>query len=253
MRSDGHSTGGASVRAKIGRAKNAPTKTSRAKTVRAKHQLRRALNRGETPRRRQVKRALPAFHFKGASLAERLRAHVVVDPETGCHVWTSTLAKGGYGRVLVSAHRLAWELAHGPIPEGMLVLHKCDNPPCCTPAPSRPHSPCRLRRTGPFLPRERFQPLRNRRRGLGWLRRQPGLKLIQHFDAVGRAPAGAQVIASLGVVAVGLVAAVVSDRGEGSGLQAMRRVEVERLAADNVVEGLGPADGVGEVVEDKIG
>ena len=138
MRSDGHSTGGAPLCAKIGRAKslrvkNSPTKNGRAKTTRARHQVRRALNRGETPRRRQVKRALPAFHFKGASLAERLRAHVVVDPETGCHVWTSTLAKGGYGRVLVSAHRLAWELAHGPIPEGMLVLHKCDNPPCCNP------------------------------------------------------------------------------------------------------------------------
>lgn len=27
-------------------------------------------------------------------------------------------------------HRIAWELRHGPIPNGMQVLHHCDNPPC---------------------------------------------------------------------------------------------------------------------------
>lgn len=32
------------------------------------------------------------------------------------------------------AHRLAWTILRGPIPAGMLVLHKCDNPPCCNPS-----------------------------------------------------------------------------------------------------------------------
>jgi hypothetical protein len=32
------------------------------------------------------------------------------------------------------AHRKAWALIYGPIPAGMLVLHRCDNPPCCNPA-----------------------------------------------------------------------------------------------------------------------
>lgn len=41
----------------------------------------------------------------------------------------------GYGRKAVNgkpilAHRLAWTEANGEIPEGMQVLHKCDNPPC---------------------------------------------------------------------------------------------------------------------------
>jgi len=56
-----------------------------------------------------------------------------------CWVWNYGKAWNGYGLLKVAgeqrrAHRYAWERAHGPIPEGLLVLHRCDNPPCVNPA-----------------------------------------------------------------------------------------------------------------------
>jgi hypothetical protein len=55
--------------------------------------------------------------------------------ECGCHIWIGALTRGDYGVLTVNgsarrAHRVAWEDKHGPIPEGMLVLHRCDMPPC---------------------------------------------------------------------------------------------------------------------------
>lgn len=69
---------------------------------------------------------------------ERFWRRVMKPESDGCWTWTGSTAGYGYGRVFVdgrqqSAHRVAWELTNGPIPEGLIVCHKCDNPPCVRP------------------------------------------------------------------------------------------------------------------------
>jgi hypothetical protein len=71
-------------------------------------------------------------------IEKRLRAHVKIDKKTGCHLWTGYRGPRDYGVIWVGrspkfAHRMAWELKHGPVPDGMVVMHTCDNPPCCNP------------------------------------------------------------------------------------------------------------------------
>lgn len=73
--------------------------------------------------------------------AARFRSRLA--PSGDCLVWTGGKTRGGYGQFNVSrkvaggkprgrrAHRAAWEIAHGSIPDGLDVLHRCDNPPCC--------------------------------------------------------------------------------------------------------------------------
>lgn len=57
----------------------------------------------------------------------------------GCWEWMGRKnGKYEYGLVITKeetamAHRVAWELTHGRIPDGMLILHHCDNPPCINP------------------------------------------------------------------------------------------------------------------------
>ncbi len=56
----------------------------------------------------------------------------------GCWEWQAQRDKDGYGRIervgrVFRAHRAAYELAYGPIPDGLQVCHTCDNPPCIRP------------------------------------------------------------------------------------------------------------------------
>jgi len=56
----------------------------------------------------------------------------------GCWEWTAFRNEKGYGKLnfmgkQTRAHRLAYELVFGSIPEGLFICHICDNPPCCNP------------------------------------------------------------------------------------------------------------------------
>jgi len=61
-----------------------------------------------------------------------------VNKTSGCWLWTGAATNKGYGLVIfcgqrIYAHRLAWELTHGPIPTGLLTCHHCDVPGCVRP------------------------------------------------------------------------------------------------------------------------
>ena len=57
-----------------------------------------------------------------------------VEITSGCWLWKGYCLPRGYGMLgRVRAHRLSYELFVGPIPQGSLVCHHCDNPPCVNP------------------------------------------------------------------------------------------------------------------------
>jgi hypothetical protein len=65
----------------------------------------------------------------------RFYEKVHVSPDAGCLVWTSAHNGVGYGRLRVDgryvyAHRFAYELLAGPIPNGLTIDHLCRNPGC---------------------------------------------------------------------------------------------------------------------------
>lgn len=69
---------------------------------------------------------------------QRIAYYTKPEPLTGCHIWHGPLKPGGYGCLQYQgriwlAHRLAWTLKHGPIPEGMILCHRCDVKRCVNP------------------------------------------------------------------------------------------------------------------------
>ena len=71
----------------------------------------------------------------------RFWAKVDVRGDDDCWEWTGCRKPSGYGQLNLgkgkprgAAYRLSYEWAKGPIPEGQVVMHSCDNPPCVNPA-----------------------------------------------------------------------------------------------------------------------
>lgn len=72
-------------------------------------------------------------------LVSRFRRRVPEGDPAACWPFEGCRNHSGYGKFGIEgrvhfAHRVAWELAHGPIPDDMRVLHRCDNRPCCNPS-----------------------------------------------------------------------------------------------------------------------
>ena len=69
---------------------------------------------------------------------DRFWANVRIAAPLVCWEWTAAVFRGGYGAIVRSgkklkAHRVAYEFFNGPVPAGMVVRHRCDNPLCCNP------------------------------------------------------------------------------------------------------------------------
>lgn len=69
---------------------------------------------------------------------ERFWSNVDKSNEDGCWEWQLKLTEDGYGRFKLNgaqraAHRFAYELTYGAVPEGVCVCHHCDNPACVRP------------------------------------------------------------------------------------------------------------------------
>lgn len=74
-------------------------------------------------------------HERWAPLMDRIRSRI--DFSSGCWTWTGVLSDG-YGQVwnegrMVGVHRVVYEAAYGPIPDGLVIDHLCRNPSCVNP------------------------------------------------------------------------------------------------------------------------
>jgi hypothetical protein len=94
------------------------------------------MNKKRRSRRRYTRKS-PRNCERAWSIAERIAYYSKPDPLSGCRIWHGYL-EGGYGCLYFQnkqrfAHRLAWEVKHGPIPDGLVLRHRCNARGCCNP------------------------------------------------------------------------------------------------------------------------
>ncbi len=71
-------------------------------------------------------------------MKSKIRANIKVS-ESGCWEWQRSRLPKGYGCISIGggkrgyAHRESYKAFKGDIPDGMLIMHTCDNPCCCNP------------------------------------------------------------------------------------------------------------------------
>lgn len=69
------------------------------------------------------------------TLSERFHSGYI--KTDSCWIWQRSKDKNGYGYIkegkTKKAHRVSWSIHHGEIPDGLWVLHRCDNPSCVNP------------------------------------------------------------------------------------------------------------------------
>lgn len=72
------------------------------------------------------------------SIKSRFWSKVNKKLKSKCWVWTGACSNGygffGIKGISYKAHRVAYEMKHGPIPKGKLICHHCDNRPCVRPS-----------------------------------------------------------------------------------------------------------------------
>lgn len=90
------------------------------------------------------------------TLSDRFHEKFTVNDSSGCWEWTATRSTKGYGMIgqgaprstLISAHRVAFELYVGPVPDGLQLDHLCRVRHCVNPAHLEPVSPRENTRRG---------------------------------------------------------------------------------------------------------
>jgi hypothetical protein len=84
------------------------------------------------------------YYPEGRSLVDRFWASVDVRSGDECWYWLASTTPAGYGQlgyydpaakrtVIVRTHRLSYLMHHGPLVDGLVVMHSCDNPRCVNP------------------------------------------------------------------------------------------------------------------------